>query len=185
MKGQLFCLIGASGAGKDSIINYVRSALAENTTPTGFARRYITRPAAPGTEVFISVTGPEFEQLSKEGRFALQWQAHDLKYGIDNEINLWLEQGINVVMNGSRAYLHQARKQYPELVPVLVETPPEVLARRLKERGRESEQQIARRLQRAGQFAPVNVNKLIRIDNSDSIEKAANQLIYHILNSAR
>ena len=185
MKGQLFYLIGASGAGKDSIINYARSVLAENTTPVGFARRYITRPPARDTEAFISVTDTEFEQLSKAGRFALQWQAHGLKYGIDNEINRWLGQGINVVMNGSRAYLEEARKQYPELVPVLVETSPEVLAQRLKRRGRETEQQITRRLHRAGEFSPGRTSELIRIDNSDSIEKAGSQLIHLLSHSTQ
>ena len=176
MKGQLFYLIGASGSGKDTIINYARSALADSTTPVAFARRYITRPPVRDNEAFISVTESEFERRCKQGLFALEWQAHGLRYGVDTELNYWLEQGINVVINGSRGYLNEARRQYPETVPVLIETPVEVLAQRLKDRGRESDQQIARRLQRAREFTP-DTSELITIDNSDTIEKAGNQLI--------
>ena len=53
-----------------------------------------------------------------------------------------------MVVNGSRAYLDAARRNYPELLPVWIEVSPEVLRKRLLARGRETEQEIEARLQR-------------------------------------
>ena len=46
MSGRLVYVMGPSGAGKDSLLSFARSALADE--PVVFAHRYITRPAGQG-----------------------------------------------------------------------------------------------------------------------------------------
>ncbi len=52
------------------------------------------------------------------------------------QIDEWLAQGYDVLVNGSRGYLAQARRRYPDLLAVLLGVKPEVLRQRLLARGR-------------------------------------------------
>jgi ribose 1,5-bisphosphokinase len=60
-----------------------------------------------------------------------------------------MSRGLNVVVNGSRAYLEAAACRYLELTPVLITAEFELLRRRLQNRGRESVEQIEQHLQSA------------------------------------
>lgn len=150
-EANLFYVIGPSGSGKDSLLRYARERLAGNPRAV-FAHRYITRPVELQGENHVALTTGEFDARLAAGLFAMHWESHGLRYGVGREINLWLAKGCHVVMNGSREYLEEARRRYPELVAVLVTVTPDILAARLRERGRETEEQISRRLARAQQF---------------------------------
>ncbi|PKO84656.1 MAG: phosphonate metabolism protein/1,5-bisphosphokinase (PRPP-forming) PhnN [Betaproteobacteria bacterium HGW-Betaproteobacteria-11] len=150
-EGKLFYVIGPSGSGKDSLLRYGREHLASDPGVV-FAHRYITRPVELHGENHVALTEAEFDARLAAGLFAMHWGSHGLRYGIGREINLWLAKGCNVVMNGSREYLSEARHRYPGLMAVLVTVSPEVLAARLRARGRETEDQISQRIARARQF---------------------------------
>ena len=176
MSGTLFYVIGASGAGKDSLLGGARAQLAgENIV---FAHRYITRPVELAGENHIALSPQEFHARQKAGLFAMHWHSHDLDYGLGMEINLWLERGLNVVMNGSRAYLDEAARHYPHnLVPVLVRVAPGVLRKRLEARGRESAAQIDERLAGAVAFEGLNHPRLAIIQNDGELAQATAQLV--------
>ena len=145
-----------------------------------FARRYITRPQDAAGENHIALSEAEFDARLAAGLFVMHWRSHGLRYGIGQEISSWLAQGWNVVMNGSREYLAQARQRFPELVAVMISVSPEVLAERLRRRGRESERQIAERLERAALFNPLATADdmpLQEIQNDYDLAAAAAQLI--------
>lgn len=144
MTGMLFAVVGASGAGKDTLLDGLRTARPDIHR----ARRTISRPAAP-SEQFESVTAPAFEALSAAGAFALAWRAHGLGYGIRHPELAPLAEGRTVIFNGSRKALPLILARYPALQVVEVVVSPEVLAARLAARGRESAEEIALRLQRA------------------------------------
>ena len=74
---MLVLVVGPSGAGKDTLLEAARQALADDPR-FRFVRRVITRPADAGGEAHEAVTAEEF--AARE--FALQWQAHGLSYGI-------------------------------------------------------------------------------------------------------
>ena len=151
VEGKLFYVIGPSGSGKDSLIRYGRERLAGDPGVV-FAHRYITRPVELHGENHVALTETEFDARLATGLFAMHWGSHGLRYGIGREINFWLAKGCNVVMNGSREYLPEARRLYQDLIAVLVTVSPEILAARLRARERETEEQIAERLSRAQQF---------------------------------
>jgi len=176
MSGTLFYVIGASGAGKDSLLRGARAQLAgENVI---FAHRYITRPVELAGENHIALSPQEFRTRQHAGLFAMHWHSHDLDYALGIEINAWLERGLNVVMNGSRAYLDEAARRYPEnLVPVLVRVSPEVLRARLEARGRENAAQIDERLAGALAFEGLNHPRLCSIQNDTELAYATAQLI--------
>ncbi|PKM44706.1 MAG: phosphonate metabolism protein/1,5-bisphosphokinase (PRPP-forming) PhnN [Gammaproteobacteria bacterium HGW-Gammaproteobacteria-1] len=151
VEGKLFYVIGASGSGKDSLLRYARERLASDPGVV-FAHRYITRPVELHGENHVALTKAEFDARLAAGLFAMYWASHGLHYGVGREINFWLAKGCNVVMNGSREYLPEARRRYPELTALLITVSPDVLAARLRARGRETEDQISRRIARARQF---------------------------------
>lgn len=147
MRPPLIYVVGASGCGKDSLMQYARHKLAYEPGVV-FAHRYITRPSDAGGENHVALSDEEFRARLSAGLFALHWHSHGHAYGIGIEINQWLAKGVTVVVNGSRAYLSEACRAYPELHPVWIEVSPEVLRQRLLERGRETADAIERRLAR-------------------------------------
>ncbi|OSN01890.1 MULTISPECIES: ribose 1,5-bisphosphokinase [Lonsdalea] len=144
---RLIYLIGPSGAGKDSLLDAIRASSPERLL---VAHRYITRPAGLPGENHVSLTVDEFQLRRRSGLFAFYWQAHHYHYAVGIEIDLWLERGIDVVVNGSRAYLEQAKQYYgSQLFPLCLAVSPATLRQRLLARGRENADQIEERLRRA------------------------------------
>lgn len=173
--GQLFYLIGPSGAGKDSLIRYARGRITD--APVLFAHRYITRPADAGGENHVAVTPEEFARLRSAGAFALDWCGNGLAYGIGIEIGTWLTAGMSVIVNGSRAYLDEAIRRYPKLCPVLIEVSEQVLAERLRVRGRETPVAIDKRLARNRTLTDLQHAEMVVIRNDGHLADAGDALI--------
>lgn len=165
--GCLVLVVGPSGAGKDTLIDFARNRLRADPR-VHFVRRIISRPAGAG-EDHEPVDTDEFDRRAREGGFSLHWQAHGLSHGIPSEIDDWLERGDVVVTNGSRAILPHARRKYPQLLVVNVTAPMDVLALRLVERGRENLESIRQRLLRSEQ-QDIEGNDVLHIDNSGPVE---------------
>lgn len=180
---QLFYVIGASGAGKDSLMNYCRDKI-NGTLPIIFAHRYITRPASTGNENHISLTVEEFQLRLKHGLFALHWESHGLHYGIGIEINTWLQQGLTVVVNGSREYLPIATEKYPTIKPALITADHALLHERLNSRGRENDDSIAKRINRNLQFN-LDDSGIICIQNNGTLRDAADELMNVFLSAEK
>lgn len=175
-QGRLFYVIGASGAGKDSLMNAARVKLAGDY-PLVFAHRYITRDVELSGENHIALTEQEFANRAARGCFCMHWQSHGLNYGIGIEVQAWLALGLDVVMNGSRRYLTQAIRDFPGLIPLLVDVDLDVLEQRLIKRGRENMQQIKQRLERAQAFNALDCPGLVRLDNNQNLEVGLAKLI--------
>lgn len=179
-QGQLFYVIGASGSGKDSLIDYARTHL-DGEHQLVFAHRYITRPAETLGENHVALSVREFHLRRKWGLFALHWEAHGQGYAVGIEIDSWLEQGLDVVVNGSRAYLPHARERYPRMVPLFVTVDEAVLRQRLSGRNRETEAEIEHRLQRAQQFATIDMAAVRVVHNNGTLEHGGQELLRLLL----
>ena len=149
--GTLWLVVGPSGAGKDSLLDGAKAALSDSTAHH-FVRRDITRPADAGGEDHNPVTVAEFDAIQKEGGYCLSWGAYNLRYGIPKAIETELAAGRHVIVNVSRSLIDQAREMFPDVRVVNITVPREILERRLRERGRESEADIQTRLERAEAF---------------------------------
>jgi len=173
--GKLFYVIGASGVGKDSLLRYALQRL--EGEPVVFAHRYITRPVELQGENHIQLSEAEFKKRLDQGCFKFDWQSHGLHYGVGIEVDYWLGKGLNVVMNGSRAYLEDAIAKHPDLITLLVKVEPALLRQRLVERGRENEQQIDKRIQRATEFSNLSAPNMHIIENNNELAVAGDKLI--------
>ena len=181
---RLIYLMGASGAGKDCLLSALRAAKPANII---VAHRYITREAHAGAENHIALSEQEFLQRAAQGLFALHWQAHQQYYGVGIEIDLWLQQGLDVMVNGSRAYLPQAEQRYHgQLLPVCLTVSPAILAQRLQQRGRENSEQISERLHRAQHYQQQLPVDCLQLCNDGALHHTLAQLQrLLVMNSAK
>jgi len=175
MPARLIYVVGPSGSGKDSLLRYARDRLAEEPG-LAFAHRYITRPADAGGENHVALTPAEFASRERNQLFAMVWHSHGYAYGIGIEINQWLEKGLSVVINGSRGYLDEAGRCYPELLSIAIDAPLEVLRERLLARGREEPQAIEERLERHRRMSGADPAAHV-ITNDGPLERAGEALV--------
>ncbi len=173
--GAFVAVVGPSGAGKDTLLNYARRKLAEDDG-IFFVQRVITRPSDGATEDHVPATEAEFDAARQGGRFAFLWEAHGLKYGLPIEIDQRIRAGETAVCNGSRAALSRLQARYAHFVAINITARREVLASRLAERGRESHEDIMRRLERSAALDRSLYNAL-EIDNSGAIEVGGAALV--------
>lgn len=171
----LFYIVGASGVGKDALMQYARKAI-NGSRSVVFAHRYITRPSEAGSENHVYISPEEFLARRDGGLFALHWESHGLYYGIGMEIDAWMDNGFDVVVNGSRAYLPVARRAYPDLISVLIEADPDIIRQRLEGRGRETPEEIERRLQRRP-LGYTTATDLITIHNNGTLGEGGTALV--------
>jgi thymidine phosphorylase/ribose 1,5-bisphosphokinase len=164
--GSLVLVVGPSGVGKDTLIGGARQAL-ENDKRFTFVRRVVTRPADTTVEDHDTLPMEEFVRLETAGRFALSWEAHNLRYALPLSLDTDLALGRVVVANVSRHVITKARERYPACAVVLITAEISLRAERLIKRGRESREQITARLARESAPVPAGIAPII-IDNSGS-----------------
>lgn len=141
---MLIAVVGPSGAGKDTLMDRARLALADDPRFV-FARRVITRPADAGGEAHEAVSEAEFSARLPE--FALHWSAHGLRYAIPGSVEADMAAGRVVIANLSRGVLADAAARY-RLRVLLITAPVPLRAARLAARGREGAGDVAARLAR-------------------------------------
>ncbi|MEH6737502.1 MAG: phosphonate metabolism protein/1,5-bisphosphokinase (PRPP-forming) PhnN [Sulfitobacter sp.] len=166
MSGRFVAVVGPSGVGKDSVMQ----AMADRDPRIVLARRVITRPSNAGNEEFDGVTVVEFQSLKDAGAFMLSWEAHGLHYAIPIAAKTHLKDGRDVLANLSRAVLIRAQDRFARFDVINLTADRDVLAARLTARGRETETQIAGRLERATARLPNGI-EATHLDNSGPLEQ--------------
>ena len=163
--GVLVLVVGPSGAGKDTLLDFARRELARDPRFV-FARRVVTRPAAAGAEDHDTASEAEFAAAEAAGRFLITWRAHGLAYGLPGALRADLAAGRVVIANASRGVVAEARLLAARVLVVRVTASPETLARRLADRGRETAGEIEGRLRREVPNPAENADLEIRNDGS-------------------
>ncbi len=173
--GIMAVVVGPSGAGKDTLMNLAAQHFA-GRSDVHFVRRVITRDGDAGNEDHRSVSEADFEAMKKAGSFAVSWEAHGLKYGIPADAADELARGNLVIANGSRSALHHFQTAFPRLKVINITARREVLAERLMARGRESREDVLKRLDRSALTVQGSYD-VTDIDNSGTLEKAEQAII--------
>lgn len=176
--GAFIAVVGASGVGKDALIAEVRRHAGSDVV---LPQRHITRASGAGEDHIPSSTH-EFQTSSAAGRFAIEWGAHGLRYGIPIEVDDAIRSGCSIVVNVSRSVLDALTARYERLVVVRITVSDEVRASRLRTRGREDADDMARRLSRADPAPNYSVDAEIR--NDATIEAGGAELLRIIRSAA-
>jgi guanylate kinase len=146
-KGKIFVFSAPSGAGKNTIIDFVL----DNVPDTVYSVSATTRPPRPG-EVngrhYFFMSDKEFRRRADNGEFAEWAVVHGCCYGTPRGfIDASVKSGRHVVMDIDVAGKKKFDRIYPEAVGILVLPPSmEELEGRLRKRGSDSEEAIRLRL---------------------------------------
>ena len=173
--GLLVVVVGASGTGKDSLLAAARDAFAD-APDVHFVERVITRPPGDEHERHASVTPGDFAGMSARGELVVEWGAHGLRYGVPASALAAVRAGRLVVLNGSREALPRIAAAFPRREIVHVTVSRDILERRLRARGRESEAAIERRLAR--KIDPATFGDPVwKLDNGGTLADAAARFV--------
>jgi len=147
MLGNLFIITAASGAGKTSLIK----ALLAKDAHLKLSISHTTRNPRPGEVNGVDyhfVDDATFLQMLGEARFLESAEVHGARYGTSQSaVEAPLKAGFDVVLEIDWQGAAQVRRLYPQAVSVFVLPPSiETLAHRLKNRGQDSQETIAKRL---------------------------------------
>ena len=174
--GTLFIVSAPSGAGKTTLVSRL---LAEDKRVL-HSISYTTRAPRPGEEngsAYHFIDVKRFLEMRERGEFAEWAEVHDNFYGTSRA---WLEQGMrkgcDMLLEIDWQGAQQVRRQFPEAASIFI-LPPSIdeLERRLRSRGADSEDVIARRLAGAlGEMRHVGEFDFVIINND--LDVALDQL---------
>lgn len=180
MTGVFVAVVGASGAGKDSVLDVARNSFTGDPTMY-FPRRVITRPKGPG-EDHLAVSDTEFQRLAVEEYFVVSWRAHGLAYGIRQETLDRVTAGAIAVVNTSRTVLSELPLRFPRSAVVRITASDEVRRARLQRRGREEGGEVSARMLRPDPAPDYPVD--LTVVNEGSVQESG-RLLTEFLRSLR
>lgn len=172
-RGAFVCIVGPSGAGKDSLLSHARKLLADDPAMV-FPRRLVTR-AGNASEDHDTITREAFDAGVRDGSFSLHWEAHGLGYALPMAVREAVEAGKVVVCNVSRAVIPDVMERFARVYVVLITAPPAVVMERLRQRGRETGASIAARMERSRHLSAV-LNPDLTIMNTGPVEIGGERL---------
>jgi len=183
-RGTLHLVVGPSGVGKDSILDGARTVL-DGHPDFVFPRRLITRPENAGGEDHIALTELEFIEMERSGGLVLNWRAHGLRYGLSTSIEEDLTAGRNVVANVSRGIVGEARSRLAPIAVVYVTVGTSVLEQRLRNRGRETEEEISKRLAQTHAYGIPDDPDTRVLVNDETLEKSVKTFVIFLHTATR
>ena len=166
MSGSLFVIAAPSGAGKSSLVNAVLEADANLVLSISFTTRAI-RPGEEQGREYHFVSREVFVAMRARGDFLESAEVHGHCYGTSRK---WIEAemlgGRDIVLEIDCQGAAQIKRMFPDVVSVFILPPSRgELERRLRDRGTDSEAEIARRManadgemRRAGEFDYAIIN---------------------------
>jgi guanylate kinase len=165
--GTLFIVAAPSGAGKTTLVGRLLADDPQVMHSISFTTRAPRTTERDGREYhFIDIQ--RFLSMRERGEFAEWAEVHGNFYGTSR---LWLEQrmqeGCDILLEIDWQGAQQMRRQFPEAVGIFVLPPsPAELERRLRGRGSDSEDVIARRVAAAhGEMRHVGEFDFVIINN--------------------
>ncbi len=148
--GNVFVLSAPSGAGKSTL----RERLIQNIRDLTFSISYTTRSPRAGEvdgQDYFFLDNPTFDRMLAEGGFVEWVEVYGKRYGTGRKwIQERLDAGVDILLDIETVGAKNVREEIPDAVMIFLLPPDaEALSRRLRGRGKDSEEQIQMRLRYA------------------------------------
>ena len=152
--GNLYVVSAPSGGGKTSLTRALLPKLAETGISSAISVSYTTRTPRPGEQDGVHyhfVSDAVFEQMIAAGDFLEHAHVFDRRYGTGRtRTEELLAAGTDVILDIDWQGARQVRALAPSAVGIFILPPSrEELERRLRGRGQDSDEVIARRMAQA------------------------------------
>ncbi len=175
-KGKLFIISAPSGAGKTSLVK----ALIESTPSVVVSVSHTTRDMRPGEidgKDYFFVQYDKFLQMVKKNEFLEYAKVFDHFYGTSQaSVEQLLEQGLNVILEIDWQGAEQVRERMHGTQSIFILPPSkQELQARLRGRGQDSEETIARRM-RDAESEMSHYHEFNHIVLNESFDKALQDL---------
>ena len=149
-KGKLYIISAPSGAGKTSLVKQLTTDLKQLVVSVS----HTTRPQRPGEvdgQDYFFVSLDEFKAMIERQAFLEQAQVFDNFYGTAQQtVEENLNKGIDIILEIDWQGAQQVKKILPDSLSIFILPPSTlVLEQRLRSRGQDSEDTIARRMRDA------------------------------------
>lgn len=176
MSGQLYIISAPSGAGKSSLLNALMTQLPRVKLSISTTTRD-PRPGEVDGEHYHFISVPDFEQQVQAQAFYEYAQVFDNYYGTSKPwVQSQLEQGYDVILEIDWQGAQQMRKQLDAVLTVFILPPSvEALQQRLQQRGQDSDDVIAKRMNEA-RSEMSHYNEYDYVIINDQFEQAVDEI---------
>jgi guanylate kinase len=170
-------LTGPSGAGKDSIVERLKTLLPAAVFATTATDRAPRPEERDGVDYYF-VSTDRFEEMIREGGLLEYARVYDQWKGVPKApVREALERGADVVMRTDVQGARYIAREVPGTLTIFIAAPSdEELERRLRSRGGDSEEQVALRLQVAREETEQASDFDYMVVNDD-LEHAAEEIV--------
>lgn len=150
MSGSLFIVAAPSGAGKTSLMNALVAKHEEIRLSVSHTTRAAREGEVDGKDYFF-VSTEQFDQMREQNAFLESATVYDNSYGTSSAaVSEQLKQGFDVILEIDWQGAQQVRKNHPECTSIFILPPSkQTLEQRLRGRGQDGEEIIARRMRDA------------------------------------
>jgi len=148
--GKLYIISAPSGAGKTSLVKQLVADLDGLTVSVSHTTRQMRPGEAHGRDYYF-VTVAEFQAMQQKQAFLEHARVFDNFYGTAQQtVEENLKQGLDVILEIDWQGAEQIKKLLPDSLSIFILPPStEVLLQRLRNRGQDGEEIIARRMRDA------------------------------------
>ena len=148
--GKLYIISAPSGAGKTSLVKQLVTDLDQLNVSVSHTTRQMREGEIHGQDYFFTSVD-DFKQMISDQAFLEHAQVFDNFYGTAQQsVENMLAQGIDVILEIDWQGAEQVRKMLPNSISIFILPPSiEILRQRLENRGQDSKEIIARRMQDA------------------------------------
>ncbi|MGR9013944.1 MAG: guanylate kinase [Gammaproteobacteria bacterium] len=148
--GKLYIISAPSGAGKTSLVKQLIADVDELTVSISHTTRQI-RPGETHGQDYYFVSVSDFQAMQDQQAFLEHAQVFDNFYGTAQKtVEENLNRGVDVILEIDWQGAQQIKKLLPDSLSIFILPPStEVLLQRLRNRGQDDEQIIARRMRDA------------------------------------
>jgi guanylate kinase len=179
-RGKLVIVSGPSGAGKGTLVSAVRGRVPAVWVSVSATTRS-PRPGEVEGEAYYFLPPADFERRVAAGEFLEHAEVHGNRYGtLRSTVDAALDQGRIVVLEIDPQGARQVREKLPDAVLVFILAPStEELVRRIRQRGAESDDDIAVRMATAEKELAL-VGTYDCVVQNDDLRRATDELTHFI-----